>query len=335
MSTLGAEVVTRDDEIAALEPAWRALHRRAPGATPFQSPEWVLPWWRQFGTGMPRVAISRSGARIVGLLPLYRLDEGHGRKLLPMGAGLSDYCGTLLEPGVPDSAADALLAAALTADPRGAVVNCDLLDIAPENALSRAAAPRNWVLSRAEGETCPVLTIPPDTGDLAAIAPAGIRRKIRMSTHRAERRGGIAIETAAPAGAPAMLETLIRLHTERWATKSEPGVLADPRVATFHRECVSKLAASGLLRLQALHIGGRLAAVFYLLLAPDAVFAYLGGFDPEFAHESPGTLLFAAAIGEAVREGRRAFHFLRGAEPYKYAWGAVDQRNVTLRLIPA
>ncbi len=111
-------------------------------------------------------------------------------------------------------------------------------------------------------------------------------------------------------------------------------MLADPRVRAFHHDAMPGLLASGALRLQALRIGGQLAAVFYLLLGADRVFAYLGGFDPAFAYESPGTLLFAAAIEDAIREGRREFHFLRGEEAYKYAWGATDRPNMTLRLTP-
>ena len=113
-------------------------------------------------------------------------------------------------------------------------------------------------------------------------------------------------------------------------------MLADPRVQSFHRDAVPRLIASGAARLQALRIGGLLAAVFYLLLdGTERVFAYLGGFDPAFAYESPGTLLFAALIESAIREGLGELHFLRGREAYKYAWGATDRTSMTVRLTPA
>jgi CelD/BcsL family acetyltransferase involved in cellulose biosynthesis len=41
------------------------------------------------------------------------------------------------------------------------------------------------------------------------------------------------------------------------------------------------------------------------------------------------------AVREAVRDGVREFHFLRGREPYKYAWGAVDRAGYGRRLVPA
>src|SRR5205807_436927 len=52
---------------------------------------------------------------------------------------------------------------------------------------------------------------------------------------------------------------------------------------------------------------------------------YLGGFDPELARRSVGTLLTARAIETAVADGCREFDFLRGREPYKYRWGCIDR----------
>jgi CelD/BcsL family acetyltransferase involved in cellulose biosynthesis len=59
-------------------------------------------------------------------------------------------------------------------------------------------------------------------------------------------------------------------------------------------------------------------------------YCYLQGFDPEFRDFSPGAQLVGAVIEDAIREQKRAVDFLRGAESYKYAWGARDQ--ITFRL---
>ena len=59
-------------------------------------------------------------------------------------------------------------------------------------------------------------------------------------------------------------------------------------------------------------------------------YAYLGGFDPDFARESPGTILMADAIERAAARGCTTFNFLRGREAYKYEWGAVDRANRAL-----
>ncbi|MBV9891007.1 MAG: GNAT family N-acetyltransferase, partial [Rhizobacter sp.] len=54
---------------------------------------------------------------------------------------------------------------------------------------------------------------------------------------------------------------------------------------------------------------------------------YLSGFDPEFARLSPVTALIGETIAGAAREGDRCVDFLRGDEPYKFAWGASPERR--------
>jgi CelD/BcsL family acetyltransferase involved in cellulose biosynthesis len=41
-------------------------------------------------------------------------------------------------------------------------------------------------------------------------------------------------------------------------------------------------------------------------------------------------VLINAAIEHAIREGCEEFDFLRGVEPYKYAWGAANQHTYRL-----
>jgi CelD/BcsL family acetyltransferase involved in cellulose biosynthesis len=58
-----------------LVPEWRALWQRVSEATPFQSPEWLLSWWRFFGNKAPLVLTAREHGRLIGVLPLYHHDE--------------------------------------------------------------------------------------------------------------------------------------------------------------------------------------------------------------------------------------------------------------------
>jgi CelD/BcsL family acetyltransferase involved in cellulose biosynthesis len=74
-------------------------------------------------------------------------------------------------------------------------------------------------------------------------------------------------------------------------------------------------------------------AIFYGFAHNDSVYFYLSGYDPSLEKLSPGTVIVAYAIEQAVREGAKAFDFLRGAEDYKYAWGAQDRVNKRRRLI--
>jgi CelD/BcsL family acetyltransferase involved in cellulose biosynthesis len=101
-------------------------------------------------------------------------------------------------------------------------------------------------------------------------------------------------------------------------------------VRAFHLEAASRFLERGWLRLHALRFRGEVAAVLYCFLCRGTLYYYGGGFDPYLARLSPGTVLTGHAMAEAVREGAAEFDFLRGDEPYKYAWGAADRHNQRL-----
>ncbi len=320
----GVRIVAARSEAAleALAAPWAALWRRVPNATPFQHPAWLIPWWRAFAHGELWVLALYRRVRLVGVLPLYR----EGDRLMPLGAGVTDLLDALVEPEVP-------LAEVLAAVPD--LTGCGALEfpaLPPWSRLLRFGPPPGWRESCGATDVCPFLPLGTKGGrDLAAVLPASQARNLRHTGRRAERAGGVAVESATPHTAGGMLEDLFELHAARWSGRGEPGVLADPAVQAFHRGAVPALAEAGLLRMHRLRIGGRLAAVHYGLGDGRRTYYYLGGFDPELAAQGPGVLAVGHAIAEALAEGAAEFHFLRGREAYKYRWGAVDQPSLTRR----
>ncbi|HVY59607.1 MAG TPA: GNAT family N-acetyltransferase [Xanthobacteraceae bacterium] len=308
-----------------LVPEWWSLWHRTPTATPFQSPAWLLPWWTTFSPGELHVIAMRDGDRLVGLAPFYIESTPHRRRLLPLGISLSDYLDVLLDPQVADRAGRALV---------DHMENCrdlwdewEVCDLRPEALALRFPCPAGCTETSDEVVSCPVLALPPCYDGLRTCVPARKRRALRMSRHRAERRGAVDVVPADHVTAAAMFSDLVRLHRARWEQRGEPGVLDDPRVLRFHREALPGLIESGLARLYGLAIGGKCIAVYYGFQHGPCAYAYLGGFDVDYSFESPGTLLLGYAIERAVRDGAREFHFLRGREGYKYGWGAEDRPN--------
>lgn len=317
--TLHLDEIRSEQALAALAPSWWDLWRRCPGATPFQSPAWLLPWWRAFAPGQLCVITVRGDGRLLGLAPFYVESGRRGRRLLPIGVGVSDYHDILLEPGIADAVADRIVRhfAAMTWDA------CEMPELLIGASAFRLTSPLGCH-ARTETQSCaPILYLPPNDVDIRRIIPRLKLRKWRMAQHRAARRQGFSISVVAPADAQEALQALIALHRARWSSRGEEGVLSDPRVIAFHREALPELFACGLARLYALSFEGRIAGIYYGFLQRKRAYAYLSGFDPLYQFESPGTLLTGHAIGEARREGAVEFHFLRGDEAYKFEWGAV------------
>jgi CelD/BcsL family acetyltransferase involved in cellulose biosynthesis len=78
------EVVASLAELERLRPAWMALWHRARWATPFQSPDWLIPWWRHIGDGelLTIAVLDEAEGRLVGLAPLYLYAQATGERVV-------------------------------------------------------------------------------------------------------------------------------------------------------------------------------------------------------------------------------------------------------------
>ena len=309
------------DGLAAIAPEWWDLWQRCPSATPFQTPAWLVSWWRAFHPGRLFTIAARRQGSLVGLAPFY-LD---GRRLLPFGISLSDYLDLLIDPQFADDVGPALLHHLSRTDLQWD--EWELPDLQPGATALGLACPSGLTHSIDDQNPCPVLPLPSTVDDLSEVLPWRKRRQIRTARNRAARRGEVAVERVEADRLEHAYAELVRLHEARWQSRGEPGVLADPRVRRCHSLALEPLSRHGLLRFYVLSISGQAASVYLGFQHQGRAYGYLVGFDPDYAFESPGTILLAHAIEEAVREGAREFHFLRGKEDYKYGWGASDRWN--------
>jgi CelD/BcsL family acetyltransferase involved in cellulose biosynthesis len=321
-------LITRTGDLVRLLPEWWALWSRTEQATPFQSPAWLLPWWQVFHPGDLMTVAVRRGGLLVGLAPLYLERGAYGRRLLPLGIGLTDYHDLLIDGAPAAEVADALVAVLGAKD--------DLWDVLSLEELRPDAIARGLPFAALQVEqqgqsACPVLPLPD-----SVTAWDGSRggRRWRRAWNRVLRHDRVTVVEGDTLNGAALLEAVIDLHGRRWTATGETGVLADADVRLFHRTVVPRLVASNILRLYGLEIDGRMIAAYYGFVHRRDAYAYINGFDPDFGFDSPGTALIGHAVRDAIASGCTQFHFLRGQEPYKYAWGAEDRWNVVLRLTP-
>jgi CelD/BcsL family acetyltransferase involved in cellulose biosynthesis len=327
---LAVHEVTTAAGLEALRREWSALWDADPDAAPFQTPEWLLPWWAHLGGGELWTLALRDRAGLAGLAPLFVWQGGGARQVTLLGNGISDRLGLLAAPGRGREVAAAVLAHLAARASRWDTA--DLRDLAPDSPLLSVPLPPGLLAVVEEDEPGAVLALPGSVAELAA-SPAGKQlARLAYPRRRAGREGGLSAERAGGASLDAMLDDLFRLHGARWAGRGEPGVLAGEAVRRFHREAAAGLLARGLLRTYALRIGGRTAAVHHGFHARGRAWYYLGGFDPAFARLSPGHLAVAHAVEQAVREGMGEMDFLRGREGYKHEWGATPRPARRLRL---
>ncbi|MGA8807926.1 MAG: GNAT family N-acetyltransferase [Thermoanaerobaculia bacterium] len=308
------EVITELEALQSLEADWIALCKKT-DVTPFQTPMWLLPWWRNFGSNDLTVIVSREGDRIDAIAPLYILRDDESDESLGMflGTGISDYL-------------DVIGDASLVIDEMSKL-NCQLWDLQqlqPSSSMLAVALPDGFSENVEDQEACPVL---PLTGAFETLGSTHFQKKLRYYRRALERTGEVRIETPTPDTLDDLLTALFELHAARWKRRDLPGVLADDASQAFHRDAARRMLDAGMLRMYATRINDRIVAVFYGFALNGIVYYYLSGYDPSLEKLSIGTILVAHAVEQAVRDGATAFDFLRGAEEYKYAWGAMDRMN--------
>ncbi len=321
------EQLTTVNELEALRSEWNGLWDRCPSATPFQSPEWLLAWWRHLGQGKLWVLALREDGRLRALAPffIHEYPGSRKRQVLLLGTGISDYLDLLIEPEF-DGVALAAILAHLESE-RDAWDHCDFQQLPGNSALLGAERPGDCKSQVTVQEVCPVLTLPENSGELPACVPPHMLAKLRYYRKRAQRTAPARMETVDAANFGELFENLIRLHEARWGARGQNGVLADEHLRRFHREAAEGMLAAGTLRLYALRLGEEIVASWYGFSHGHRAFYYLGGFKPALAPLSPGTLMIGYAIEEAINEGAGEFDFLRGREAYKYLWGAKGRLN--------
>lgn len=325
------EPIGRIEDLKALRPEWLDLYGRAPSATPFQRPEWLLPWWEIFGSGELFTFAARIDGRLVGLAPMFLHRWNDRRQVTFIGNGVSDHLGFLLDAQFADEATAGILSA--VARERSRWDLCDLQDVPADSPLCRASDVPHVSRSLRPIATCESMPLPATWEEFHAALPHGLRRNLRRYRERLDGAGRVIFETARePVVMAEILDALIDLHRARWISKEDNrGMIGDSALERFHRAAAENLARAGVVRLHAMRLNGRIVAAIYAWIERGRSYGYLTGFDPSLAQFSPGALALGYAIEQSIREGARVFDFLRGEESYKSMWGA--RRETSYRVL--
>jgi CelD/BcsL family acetyltransferase involved in cellulose biosynthesis len=320
-STISIQPVTTSKELVALRSEWTQLFKRCPDAAPFQSPDWLLPWWTWFGDGELLAFVFRKEEQLVGLaLTFIYASKDFGQQLLLLGTGNSDYCDVLFEPSAQAECCQLLFG--VIEEHRGWDV-CDLQPLRAESVLISANSPPDWRTDLAQQDVCPRIKL--SRHRLANSKALGkMLKNANYSRRRLEKAGPVRIEPADDNTFHEIFEAFRTLHQARWRARGHSGVFADETARAFHCEAAAALLEAGILRLYALRVSHHIIGCLYCLVHARRAHYYLGGFDDRFAPYSPGVILIGHAIEDAVQQGALEFDFLRGNESYKYRWGAED-----------
>ena len=313
-SRITSKLLHSPAEFHVISAEWKELFLRCADATPFQHPSWLLCWIEAF---QPRDLVGvevREGKRLIGFAPLLIYPRDGERVLAFAGGGVSDYLNLIAQPGTEELVIEQILDA-VHSIPNWSVL--DLTDLSGNSAVCRSVLGREHSQKH---DVCYVMSLPQTSEQLIDSLTKRQWANLRNARSRTQREGEATIERASAENSAEFLEDLVRLHTIRWNELDQNGVLSDSRLLDFHSGVAPALLKDGLLRLYRMRLNERTIAAIYAFFHRETVFCYLQGFDPQFAHLSPGTQLMFSVIEDAVKLGLRRFDFLRGEEGYKLHW---------------
>ena len=311
---------------------WTALLEQSASRSVFMTPAWQREWLQAFGGGraLRVLAVSDDDGTLVGLLPLYEDEPGLWR--IVGGVDVSDYLDLQAVVGREDEVWDTLLQH--RAAERGV---WHLRGVRAES----ATVTRLPVLAPAHGlhalvereERCPILRLPESWDAYLAALSGKDRHELRRKMRKLENElPDVRVRSVgAPAELDAALGEFLRLHRQSRTGKAK---FMDERMERFFRAALATLAAAGWVRLWLLESAGAAVASFICTEYGGSVGLYNSGFDPAHSKLAPGIVLLGHVIREAIERRIAIFDFLRGEEPYKYAFGPTPVDVMSVRLQP-
>jgi CelD/BcsL family acetyltransferase involved in cellulose biosynthesis len=317
------KVSIRDRLEAVGAPAWDGLVEASRLRSPFLSWTWQCEWSRTFADDhrLEIRCVEDGGGNLVAILPLY--ESAPGSLQIIGGAHVSDYLDLIAVQGREEEAWMALLQSRTAEQVEWA------LHAVPETSPTVAALPPlaaacGLDVSAAVEERCPVLALPSSWETYLAHLSGKHRHELQRKMRRLERDApdAHASSVSAPADIAARLNDFLALHRSSRAGKAR---FMDDRMERFFRRALKAFAERGAARLWFLDTDSGPIAAFVTIEWDGTVGLYNSGFAPDRAALSPGVVLLAQVIRDAIARGREKFDFLRGEERYKYEFEPVPE----------
>ena len=303
------------DRLEAIGPAaWDALVRAARRRPPFLWWTWQREWVASFAN-TNRLEIRRvedDEGHLIAVLPLYeRLPDVW---TLVGGVDICDYLDLIAVAGRELEAWTALLHACPAAP---ATWELHAVPAASPTVTALPGLEAAVTVTAAVEERCPVVELPATWAEYLGGLTSKHRHELTRKMRRLEREAPDTRVTclARRSEIEARIGDFLDLHRRSRVGKER---FMDLAMERFFRRVSAGLADADVVRLWFLDGASGPLASFITLEWDGTVGLYNSGFQPAAAALSPGLVLLAHVVEDAIRRGKRRFDFLRGEERYKY-----------------
>jgi CelD/BcsL family acetyltransferase involved in cellulose biosynthesis len=321
-----------------LERPWESLLQHSDKPTVFTTWAYLRTWWRFFGASAPIHSKTNGESRELLLLGAYQGDQMVG--IAPLYLTQSETAasevrflgfGSLVNPDYLDFIVDRRVGSARVRhafleflrkhDYSSRLLLTDVASHAEMEAALRSSQRLSYV--REGAAVCSYAELPKTWQEFNARLSSNTRYNLSRRLRALTAPGVTQFRKAqSDEEVSSILHALREMHAARWRAVKLPSRYTDDTYFAFHCEVARELLRRDRLRLYALSHADEPIAILYCYRYDRTIYYYSGSFDSssEYSRYSPGNVLRALAIKDAIESGCVEFDFLRGDDDYKAQW---------------
>jgi hypothetical protein len=322
--------IQHESQFTALRESWSDLLQQSESNNPFLSWPWLHTWWKVYGgNSFLRILLLHHNSKIVAIAPfissVVRVGLIKFVKISFLGSHgvASDYLDIISFKGFEKLALVSIYEYLAKQKAFWDVIQLDSL---PQYSKTLVLSPS---ITRSLGHfsitshsiTCPLIQLPPTWEDYLSSVSKSMRYSIQRSVRKISKKYLVRYETVRDhSSLQDAMGDLSRLNRWRLKSKHLHGAFRDSTFTQFHERVAQLLFQSNKLDLSFLNVDNQRIAALYNFIYNDRCYHYQSGFDPRWSKYSPGKVIFAFSIKEAINNNFKEYDLLRGVEDYKFSW---------------
>ncbi|MCY4008188.1 MAG: GNAT family N-acetyltransferase [Anaerolineaceae bacterium] len=328
MSMLQARIHREPSIFQSLQKEWNPLVFRSSANRIFSTWEWNWHWWRAYSPGeLAIITVRDPGGQLLGIAPWFIEEEEGHRLVATIGCDeVSDYLDLIIAHGAEEPVLAAITSCIID---EGIDADCFYFCNMPADSPARHLWPA--ILDSAgfstqiePQEICPRIQLPGRWEDYLQQISKKQRHELRRKLRRF---AAIPEETAwfSVTRAEQLSQALPQFF--QLMSKSDPAKAAfitEPANQDFFEAISHSAAENNWLQLSFLTIRGECCAAYFNFCYENELLVYNSGLSAgRYAVHSPGIVLLAYMIQDAIEKGMSLIDFLRGDETYKFRMGGI------------
>jgi CelD/BcsL family acetyltransferase involved in cellulose biosynthesis len=331
-------------KLGSLANKWNNILSQSESDNIFLTWEWVFNWWQVYGGGKElRVLLVKDQHEdIVAIAPFYIHTKTflsglsvNEIRFLGTGEDVSpDYLDFIIKRGFENEAISVFIKYLVAKNGWHVINLTDMLSTSLNvKILQKVATDNRLVVESSERATCPYIQLLPDWDEYIKSLSNNMRFNIKRRMRNLEKdfRTRYFVWQDME-GLEYVMGRLSSLHNKRWEQKGAKHGFSSKQYNAFHRAIAREFALKGWLQLSCLELNDEIVAILYDYRYGDKIYYYQGGFDPSLYKYSPGLVLRAFVIQEAIKGGIKEIDLLKGAYEHKYKWTEYDRQTINLTI---